>query len=889
MSTFMTESGGAPPAEGGGKGSDGDEPSGARRERREPSSEDHWSVVLKKLAPQGYQKAPQWQQEIIEKVVKGMASRQKDTRGGKLSGLSREQMARTIDLSALGVSPEAAEAFRQAEADVSKTMRELPHPSGSAPMSSTATELTLEEKRTIERQNKVHFYVRGIQMEQLLEQDLEADLKALKDQVGAAVTDEQFAQVKAASMRSRLEKQIAIVQKRCNALTVKASEIGSDNALVRLNIDDLRKEKLLHREQLTRSKTKADKMDTDIAFLTHQAHQALDQREKVRGKFLMAQRDMMQEREQKLAVIAELVQRAGSLDDDWADRQAQIADADEARRRSAYGEGRRRREAYEGAEVRYGFLTAQARGWASEFERLQEFTKMEQAYDPDQKNKATGLVWREAGSRRPAEGQEITNEALAKALLRKLQFTHPEWREFGLSDTLRKKHFIKGESGTYYVPDEPDLADGDEDPAQKVIDEITARYAEKERANTSLLRYLSEQQAEVSGLTEQLGTMQARREELHALLGLGPTNTGVSCEELQAQAAEEELKCAGIEELLEDVCTRVTSSSRMLTSLVTPEDDPSSRPASAPQPLDTKCTVNTLEKWLADVESSLFDVYNVSTTLYGRLEGGEMSSAELPQVFQDWVSRDRGSKVPKVTVPEIHDALCLQAAQQRRGGELEEEDEENVGEDAKKEAERNRSPFQRTKVNKAQERQRIIEWARKRQPGAGKLGSNVAAQVKQAGDTSAAAPIRPSASAPTLRRNAGAPPAGSGCNLPAISEGSYGASGSKPSGPRPAFVASTGVLNTGLPAAPAHGSSGSLPPPPPAAGPPQPGRKPNGGKSSSGPGARLRAATGASSSAPGLSGASASAPKDLGTVIYLLGTQSNSMNARRFLDGGRNV
>jgi len=46
-------------------------------------------------APQGYQKAPQWQQEIIEKVVKGMASRQKDTRGVKQSGLSKEQMART--------------------------------------------------------------------------------------------------------------------------------------------------------------------------------------------------------------------------------------------------------------------------------------------------------------------------------------------------------------------------------------------------------------------------------------------------------------------------------------------------------------------------------------------------------------------------------------------------------------------------------------------------------------------------------------------------------------------------------------------------------------------------------------------------------------------------
>ena len=52
---------------------------------------------------------------------------------------------------------------------------------------------------------------------------------------------------------------------------------------------------------------KALKMDDDIAFLTHAAHAALDQREKVRGKFLMAQRDMAQEREQKVCVFSQPV------------------------------------------------------------------------------------------------------------------------------------------------------------------------------------------------------------------------------------------------------------------------------------------------------------------------------------------------------------------------------------------------------------------------------------------------------------------------------------------------------------------------------------------------------------------------------------------------------
>ena len=91
-------------------------------------------------------------------------------------------------------------------------------------------------------------------------------------------------------------------------------------------------------------------------------------------------------------------------------------------------------------------------------------------------------------------------------------------------------------------------------------------------------------------------------------------------------------------------------------------------------------------------------------------------------------ARDRVPKVAKVTVPEIHEALCQQvratsylpisqeppqllvlrdgpslpiheqAAQQRRGGELE-DDEEEVGEAERKEAEAKKSPFERKKAN----------------------------------------------------------------------------------------------------------------------------------------------------------------------------------------------
>jgi len=755
----------------------------SQRHAKSSATEDHWSTVLKKLAPAGYHKAPQWQQELISKVVKQMNRRQK---GGLPpdSGVPKEQLQRTIDLTALGVSPEVAETFRLEEQRVSKAMRELPGPGNSVSPGTkdggamSVTEgLSALEKLIADRSNQVHYYIRAIQMEQLLDQDLEADLKAMRDEVGTAVKDEQFGQSKAASSSLRLERQLLIVKKRCDALTVKASEIGSDNSNVRLNIDDLRKEKMSHREQLTRMKAKAEKMDADIAFLTHQAHAALDQREKVRGKFLMAQRDMMQEREQKLAVIAELVARANALDDDWAERQAQIADAEEQRRRQAYGSGRKRRELYESSKVRKDFLEAQSCGWESEFERLQAFTGMEAKFRPLEKD-------------------------------------------------------------------------------SNVVQEITDRYAKNERANTSLLRYLNEQQAEISSLTEQQKGMQGRREELQALLGIVPSGYGggLTPESLLAAAAAEDARCNNVEALLEGCCGHVHTAYKALFR------ESSQMAANGPSGYaETKCTIKTLDRWLATLEKQLFDVYSTCQSLCQPDEEGHMAIERPPQVLSDWCQRDKVHKVPKVTVPEIHDALCLQAAQQRRGGELE-DDEEELGDEAKKD----HSPFQRTKVNKAQERQRIIEWARKRQP-------QVQPQVKQAVETATAAgsgpsglaPVRTSASAPALRRHVPAGSSGGGA-------GSSNPSMSATSGTLPAIGESRAA------ACHSHHGTAQPPPAPPALAAATPAMKGSAG-------GRLRAAASASMPSFNKARSDASVPKDLGTVIYLLGTQSNSMNARRFL------
>jgi hypothetical protein len=154
-----------------------------------------------------------------------MNRRQKyGTPGG---GMSKEQLQRTIDLSALGVSPEVAETFRLEEQRVAKAMRDLPGPGGTgAPgtkdgtSSVAADSLSVVEKQLSDRSNQVHYYIRAIQMESLLEQDLEADLKVMRDEVGSAVKDEKFGQSKAASVRLRLERQLGIIKKRCDAVRI---------------------------------------------------------------------------------------------------------------------------------------------------------------------------------------------------------------------------------------------------------------------------------------------------------------------------------------------------------------------------------------------------------------------------------------------------------------------------------------------------------------------------------------------------------------------------------------------------------------------------------------------------------------------------------------------
>ena len=62
-----------------------------------------------------------------------------------------------------------------------------------------------------------------------------------------------------------------------------------------------------------------------------------------------------------------------------------------------------------------------------------------------------GLKWTKlAHFTRPTHGQELTNNALAKALTNKTNFTQQEWDGFGVK-TLRRDSFIKS-GGHYFKP-----------------------------------------------------------------------------------------------------------------------------------------------------------------------------------------------------------------------------------------------------------------------------------------------------------------------------------------------------------------------------------------------------------------------------------------------------
>jgi len=62
----------------------------------------------------------------------------------------------------------------------------------------------------------------------------------------------------------------------------------------------------------------------------------------------------------------------------------------------------------------------------------------------------SGLKWEGAGTEKPTDGKELTNEKLAEGLKSKTEFTKEEWKEFGIQE-LDAGHYIKS-GDEYFKP-----------------------------------------------------------------------------------------------------------------------------------------------------------------------------------------------------------------------------------------------------------------------------------------------------------------------------------------------------------------------------------------------------------------------------------------------------
>ena len=805
----------------------------------EEGAEEHWNVVMKKLAPTGYKKSPQWQKSIIDRVVRKMAGREKTGGGNPLTqGPSSDRS--TVDLAAMGINADMASTVAADEKRFeASTLAMSPSRRGAHDMSSTGMSSTgkttkrhtpdAAEQQQQENSNKVHFYIRATQGEQLVEQDLNADLKQMNEEVERAILESQGGFARTLAQTAKVERQIAIIKNRCQKLNNKASEVQASNGNVRLKIDDLRTEKNMHKYKCEKMRSKATKMDEDTSFLTQAAHQSLDQREKVKGKFMAAQRDAQQEREQKLSIIKELMERSAMLDDDWGLRESELEDMEEARKRKLYITGRLRRGELEAKETRYGFLANQVKGWDGEFQRLQAFTGMDSKYTP-------------------GEGH--------------------------------------------------------------IVDEITNRFLEKERANTSLLRYLHEQQAEMTEIDDEQGQHQQLQTTIKGKLDAVASDGGAQ-DKLDAQGAgqeKDEARMVKVEATLESVGRIVHRTAGFLWF-----------EGNAPGSIDETggdCNVGNLEEWMRIVESRILEMLQASRTLCDR------SDVEPPAVLREWVAPKPKKQLH--STGEIHEALLLQAQQQNSRKGDEDEDEEEA--ERAREKESKLSPFHRVKVDKAKERQQIVDWARKRQGQirAAQQGVEMTKAITAAASATLGGPAMAGSIATALRGSTSAPslpppPPPDGKSVSAAAYSAQHASAPPQRGTADYGRAVRAAADLGAAEAEAlqqrveaaeaaagaagysgaeqfeeggvsvsAGGRGGRP-----AGK-QP-RKREAGKqpprSSSMPWLGEKGASATSGGGGGGSRSDANSlgqtPKDLGTMIYLLGTQSNSMNARRLGSSSR--
>eukprot|EP00306_Pavlova_sp_CCMP459_P000928 CAMPEP_0185177222 /NCGR_PEP_ID=MMETSP1139-20130426/29431_1 /TAXON_ID=298111 /ORGANISM="Pavlova sp., Strain CCMP459" /LENGTH=743 /DNA_ID=CAMNT_0027743013 /DNA_START=46 /DNA_END=2277 /DNA_ORIENTATION=- len=335
----------------------------------EEGKEEHWNHVMKKLAPQGYGRGPVWQKHIIERVLKRMTTRTAET---VTKPLTEKQSMSPTDLALTALSPDISYPLKTSLA---------PRKEETVPRAANAVQASLRRKIT-QRHNKVHFYTRGIQMEQLLGQDLDTDLRHMHEEVHLTLRESKGGEMRAAEELVKAGRKEKAVANRLQVLVEKANALEASNRDLIASINDLRSERALVLNQVKRMKEKDAKMEEDMTFLANAAHSALDQREKVKVKLMQTQRDSAFEKGHKLNQLADLMAKADVLDAEYERKLAAIDEHEQARKRRAYALGKQKRQAQLQAETRAGFLQSQVVGWDSEFARLQEFTGMDKRFAP---------------------------------------------------------------------------------------------------------------------------------------------------------------------------------------------------------------------------------------------------------------------------------------------------------------------------------------------------------------------------------------------------------------------------------------------------------------------------------------------------------------------------
>ncbi len=653
--------------------------------QKETGADEHWAVIMKRLAPAGYKRSPAWQQKLIDRVAKQLTRRD--------SARTAKPHTNAVDLSALGVPTVTMEAMQADEARLASMANKTaaasrtlsPRGGGSSAAgapAATATAaapaaldaggsdvdvsgLTLGQRKQVERQNAAHHYARLLQTEELQQQDLRADIKQVSDEIARLSRQAKGEAREASERKSRVRKQLDAIENRCTQLLTKASQTATENASVQLGVNDLRRDKMRQTALVDQLRASVAKMDEDIAFLDQTTRSALDAREKIRTRFYASQRDVTLEREAKQVHIDELVQRAAALDKEWEAVQAEVAEEEEDSRIHKYVEARHKRGELEYSDRLFGYLVNQVQGWNEEFERLREFTAMDMKFEPG---------------------------------------------------------------------------------SPHIIDEITSRFLEKERANTSLLSFLNEQSDAMSRLEEEQRSLAVKADELRHELDRAPerqrrrSSTGGRASavyggagaEAEADGEEGAEGSAVVEGLLDSVCAYVERIGKAMW-----------RSGTGPAVLDHECTLGTLEEWLRMLHARSLEMRQAAVVLAPHAE------PKAASLLTRWCAAQPEVHHPPVEV--IHQSLVRQAV--RNGGDFDDEDDEVTSRLRARDS--RSSPFDRVKVDRSRERHHIVDWAKRTRKATAEraaLPSILGGSAATPSPSRRAGMMRASRSAPRLRQ-----------------------------------------------------------------------------------------------------------------------------------------